>query len=64
MELTMAHPQPDTVTVNPWPFGANRLELEVPARRVPSTPFEGVDAFREAYARAEPFMHKLTFRPG
>ena len=64
MELTMSHPQPDTVTVDPWPFGTNRIELEVPARRVPSEPFASVEGFREAYARAEPFVHKLTIRPG
>ena len=64
MELMMTHPRPDTVTVDPWPFGSKLIELEIPARRVSSAPFESVDAFRAAYAQAEPVAHKLTFRPG
>lgn len=64
MELAMAHPRPDTVTVDPWPFGTSRIELDVPARRLAKRPFASVEAFRAAYAAAEPFAHKLTLVPG
>ncbi|MDB5296446.1 MAG: hypothetical protein JWO31_2429 [Phycisphaerales bacterium] len=64
MELAMAHPEPDVVTLDPWPFAAGRVELAVPARRVRREPFESVEAFRAAYAAAEPVTHRMTVRPG
>jgi hypothetical protein len=50
--------------IDPWPFAKSRIELDVPARRLPATPWADEGAFREAYARAETFQHALTFLPG
>jgi hypothetical protein len=63
VDLAMAHPSPDVVTVSPWPFAVPRVELEVPARWLAAGPFPGEEAFRQAYAAAERVSHKLTVLP-
>jgi hypothetical protein len=64
VDLAMTHPSPDVVTVSPWPFASSRVDLEVPARRLAAGPFESEQAFRRAYAEAEPVTHRLSVRPG
>jgi hypothetical protein len=40
------------VKVSPWPFDADRIETQVPLRRVPAERFADDQAFRAAYAAA------------
>lgn len=38
------------VTVDPWPFSRDAVELMIPVTRVPATKFANVEEFRAAYA--------------
>jgi hypothetical protein len=40
------------IAVDPWPFPVDRLQFQVPFRRVPATPFPDVETFRKAYGHA------------
>jgi hypothetical protein len=50
--LRIALAEPFVLTVDPWPFDAGELAMQMPCRRVSAAPFAGVEAFREAYAAA------------
>ncbi len=52
------------LAVTPWPFDCARLSADIPVRRVPSAPFESMDTFREAYARAEVERVRMIVRTG
>ena len=41
-----------TLIVNPWPFGSDKLQAEIPARVIRAQPFADVEAFQVAYAAA------------
>lgn len=60
--LKLEHLGPGAMSVDPWPFDADRVEYEVPCRRLPGGPFEGAAAFRAAYAWApvEAYLVRLT----
>lgn len=60
IHLTM--PTPRVMTLDPWPFDQPTITFEVPARRVTSIPFNDLDAFRAAYAAANPEPLTLTVR--
>jgi hypothetical protein len=64
IQLTLSHPSPDVVIVEPWPFATSSIELEVPAKLVPATPYRDVEQFRQAYAEAMLFQHRLRFISG
>jgi hypothetical protein len=50
-ELSLAMTGPDVFSIEPWPFGANRLELHCEGREL-AGPFEDEQAMREALDRA------------
>lgn len=60
IQVTM--PTPKVMTLDPWPFDQPTLTFDVPARRVSSTPFNDLDAFRAAYAAATLEPLTLTVR--
>ncbi|QOV89845.1 DUF3891 family protein [Humisphaera borealis] len=59
MELTMVHLEPGVLRIDPWPFSTSTIDLVVPARRVTAAPFANVEAFRQAYAAAAVFGHRV-----
>jgi len=61
--LSIAHPSPDVVQIEPWPFAPGRLEVQVPARRVAKTRFENDQALQAAYATAPVMQHRITVVP-
>ena len=52
LDFRVGYPAKWTVTVTPWPFEIDRIELDAPFARVPAKMFAAVEAFREAYASA------------
>ncbi|MGB7157596.1 MAG: DUF3891 family protein [Tepidisphaeraceae bacterium] len=52
------------VLVDPWPFAIGEIELEIPAARLPGTPYDSDDAFRAAYAAAPAEILKARVLPG
>ncbi len=50
------------VTAEPWPFQADRLEFQIPFRRVPAVPFPDAETFRQAYGCAP--IEQLIVRIG
>jgi hypothetical protein len=41
-----------TMVIDPWPFDEPNSEFKVPARRISKTPFDTLEAFRDAYRQA------------
>ena len=62
IDLKVGHPAPRELTVDPWPFGRPRLELDVPCRRLPARPYEEVEEFRAAYRAAPAEQMSVTVR--
>jgi hypothetical protein len=52
----------DVVAVSPWPFGRERVELVVEARRLPET-FASEDAMRAALVQADWVSLEVVLRP-
>lgn len=50
--IKLRHTNPGAMELSPWPFAAERLEFDVPCRRLPAKPYAGVEAFRAAYLDA------------
>jgi hypothetical protein len=55
--IKVRHTGPGSMELSPWPFASERLEFEVPCRRVPAKTYAGDEAFWEVYrdAPAESF---------
>ncbi len=51
------------VRVDPWPFLAREVELEIPASRVPRKPYGSDDALRAEYASADAIILKSRVLP-
>jgi hypothetical protein len=49
--------------LSPWPFNAEQLELDVPARKIPSGPFANAGALCEACKIAEMFLLRVVLQP-
>ena len=62
VDLQVGHPAPRELTVDPWPFGRPRLELDVPCRRLPARPYEDVEEFHAAYHAAPAEQMSVTVR--
>jgi hypothetical protein len=52
-------PDPRRVTLDPWPFGAARIDVSINAKVLPATPFKDEANFRAAYQEAP--VERLTF---
>ena len=53
-----------TLVIAPWPFSADEIRLNVPAKRVKSEPWENVTAFQAACAGANVHHIELVLRQG
>jgi hypothetical protein len=53
VDLHVAAAGPDVCTVDPWPFGVERLDLSVPARWIPDAGYRDDAALRAAVDAAE-----------
>jgi len=62
LTLKVRHAGRGAIELSPWPFAAERLEFEVPCRRVPAKPYGSEAAFREVYreAPAEAFKVRVA----
>ena len=52
MTIKVRHAGPGSMELSPWPFAGERLEFEVPCRRLPAKTYAGDEAFRDAYPAA------------
>ena len=52
-----------SAALEPYPFGGEALELDVPARRVPARPYPTSEAIREALAVAPAETLRFTLHP-
>jgi hypothetical protein len=48
------------LTVSPWPFDVERIEVKVPCRRVPGKRYSSVEEFRARYRAAIPEVLRLS----
>lgn len=57
LTIKLRHAGRGALELSPWPFAAERLEFEVPCRRLPGTTYADEAAFRAAYRAApvEPY---------
>jgi hypothetical protein len=60
--ITAGMPDESTMTLSPWPFDVDRVELDVPARRVRKGPFESLEAFEDTYWRTAAEVLRLVVR--
>jgi hypothetical protein len=51
-DFRVGYPSEWMVTINPWPFAIERIDVELPFRRVPARVYTSMDVFRAAYAAA------------
>jgi hypothetical protein len=54
---------PGVLTLSPWPFNAERLELEVPARRMSAGPYRDLTRLRDAFEAAPTCRVRLALVP-
>jgi hypothetical protein len=59
LDLILQPRGPNTIQINPYPFGVDPLQVLVASRQIPTTPYAGNEQFREALARAK--VSTLTF---
>jgi hypothetical protein len=50
--VKLGHGGEGRMTVDPWPFGAARLEFDVPCRRVPARRYDGEAEFQDVFNNA------------
>jgi Protein of unknown function (DUF3891) len=51
------------LTINPWPFNSERLELDVPALRIPPGPYRDSAALRTALENAQRCAVRVVLQP-
>jgi hypothetical protein len=49
--------------IDPWPFNCERMELEIPARKIAAGTYASADALHEACDRAEPRFIRVVLQP-
>ena len=62
--LSLGHPGAGAMTLKPWPFNVDRLEYDVPCRRVVALPFADEREFQSAYAAAPRDALHVRLAPG
>lgn len=62
--VTITMPDPSAMTLAPWPFRADEVVAEVPARRVRSQPYTDPEVFRRDYENAAAERVVFTIRRG
>jgi hypothetical protein len=53
LTIKVKHTGRAAMELSPWPFGPQRLEFEVPCRRIPAQAYANVETFREVYRAAK-----------
>ncbi len=64
LTLRLRHAGESAMTVDPWPFDVDRLDREVPCRRIPATPFPSEAEFRRVFEQAPHDMLRVRLSPG
>ncbi|HET6251661.1 MAG TPA: DUF3891 family protein [Tepidisphaeraceae bacterium] len=59
VDFRVGYPAKWRITLNPWPFDAEKIDAEIPFRRVPARVYASVEAFREIYKSAPREMQML-----
>jgi hypothetical protein len=62
LALRFGHPRPFELTIDPWPFDADRLAFDISARRVPAQRYESDAEFRAAWSGASVGVCHVTVR--
>jgi hypothetical protein len=59
--IKLRHAGRGVMELSPWPFGAQRLEFEVPCKRIPAKTYANEEGFREVYrgAKVEQFAVRV-----
>jgi hypothetical protein len=52
LTIRLRHVGESELTVRPWPFDVDKLECDVPCRRVPAKPFGSAEQFQEVFDQA------------
>ncbi|HZL35457.1 MAG TPA: DUF3891 family protein [Tepidisphaeraceae bacterium] len=60
VDLRLGYVSPWMVSVNPWPFADQQIELEAPYRAVPARAYASEAEFRDVYAAAD--QQRMTVR--
>jgi hypothetical protein len=58
--IKVRHTGQGTMELSPWPFAAERLEFDVPCRRVPAKAYPSEESFREVYRAAPVETYKVA----
>jgi hypothetical protein len=58
--VKVRHVGPGAMELSPWPFSTERLEFEVPCRRIPAKTYANDEAFREVYRAAPVEPYKVN----
>jgi len=64
LTLQIGHVAEGSMTVQPWPFDVDRLEYEVPCRRLPATPYTSDYEFQQAFNAAPRDTLHVRLTPG
>jgi Protein of unknown function (DUF3891) len=60
--IQLSRANQEVVTLNPWPFAAQQVEVQAPFRRLPAKRFSSESEFRAAYAGAAVEHFTVTVR--
>ena len=63
LTLNLGHPAEGAMTVQPWPFRSDRLEFDLPCRRVPARRYEDESEFRQVFADAPVDAYHVRLSP-
>jgi hypothetical protein len=58
--IKIRHTGPGAMELSPWPFAAERLEFEIPCRRVARMKYVSDEAFREVYRNAPTESYRVS----
>jgi hypothetical protein len=58
--IKVRHTGEGTMELSPWPFAAERLEFELPCKRVPAKAYDSEQDFREVYSAAPQETYRVA----
>ncbi len=63
VRMTIGHPAPFQLALDPWPFDVAEIAAEIPLRRVPARAYSSLGEFRDMYAAARNEQMVLKLSP-
>ena len=58
--IKVRHTGEGTMELSPWPFAAERLEFELPCKRVPAKAYGSEQEFRDVYSAAPGEIYRVA----